>query len=79
MCRFFPYPEIRLCLVEFLERQHPAFSDLRNIPGIIKYAPSFHGRGLIQFGLLLPEATPVMRVAFTAAFSGFRETGSTLV
>ena len=40
-------------------------SDLRTIPGIIKDASSFSGRGLIQFGLLLLIATPVMRVAFT--------------
>ena len=40
-------------------------STLRSIPGIVKAASSFTGRGIIQFGLLLLIATPVMRVAFT--------------
>ncbi|MGA7492332.1 MAG: DUF1634 domain-containing protein [Syntrophobacteraceae bacterium] len=40
-------------------------SELRSIPGIVKEASSFSGRGIIQFGLLLLVATPVMRVAFT--------------
>ena len=31
----------------------------------MKDASSFSGRGIIQFGLLLLIATPVMRVAFT--------------
>ncbi len=51
---------------------HGEPSDLRNIPGIIKYASSFHGRGLIQFGLLLLIATPVMRVAFTVVCFGLQ-------
>jgi len=40
-------------------------SELRSILGIIKDASSFSGRGIIQFGMLLLIATPVMRVAFT--------------
>jgi uncharacterized membrane protein len=40
-------------------------TQLRTIVGIIKTASSFSGRGIIQFGLLLLIATPVMRVAFT--------------
>ncbi|HYA40851.1 MAG TPA: DUF1634 domain-containing protein [Syntrophobacteraceae bacterium] len=40
-------------------------SDLRSIMGILKDASSFSGRGVIQFGLLLLIATPIMRVAFT--------------
>ena len=40
-------------------------SELRNVFGIIKIASSYSGRGIIQFGLLLLIATPVMRVAFT--------------
>ncbi len=40
-------------------------SELRSVLGIIRDASSFSGRGIIQFGLLLLIATPVMRVAFT--------------
>ncbi len=45
-------------------------SDLRSLLGIIKDASAFSGRGVIQFGLLLLIATPIMRVAFTV-FSFF--------
>jgi uncharacterized membrane protein len=41
-------------------------SNLRSIPEIIRNASAFHGRAVIQFGLLLLIATPVMRVAFAA-------------
>jgi uncharacterized membrane protein len=51
---------------------HGEPSDLKNIPGIIKSASSFHPRGLIQFGLLLLIATPVMRVAFTVLCFGLQ-------
>lgn len=37
----------------------------RSIQGILQQASTFSGRGVIQFGLLLLIATPVMRVAFT--------------
>lgn len=40
-------------------------TDLRTISGILSYALSFHGRGIIQFGLLILIATPVVRVAFS--------------
>ena len=40
-------------------------SELRSVLGIMKEAYSFSGRGIVQFGLLLLIATPVMRVAFT--------------
>ncbi|MGB7912791.1 MAG: DUF1634 domain-containing protein [Desulfobaccales bacterium] len=40
-------------------------SDLRHITGIIRDAMAFKGRGIIQFGLLLLIATPVVRVAFS--------------
>jgi uncharacterized membrane protein len=40
-------------------------SNLRNVLGIIKIASSSSGRGIIQFGLILLIATPIMRVAFT--------------
>lgn len=40
-------------------------SQLRNITGIIKEASTFSGRGIIQLGLVLLMATPVLRVAFT--------------
>ncbi|MGO9017621.1 MAG: DUF1634 domain-containing protein [Syntrophobacteraceae bacterium] len=43
-------------------------SDLRSVLGIVRDAWSFSGRGIIQFGLLLLVATPVMRVAFTVVF-----------
>jgi uncharacterized membrane protein len=39
-------------------------SELRTIPGILREALAFHGRGLIQLGLLLLIATPIARVAF---------------
>ena len=40
-------------------------SDLKNLSGIIRDAYGVHGRGIIQFGLLLLIATPVVRVAFS--------------
>lgn len=39
--------------------------ELCHVWGIIKYAFSFHGRGLIQLGLLVLIATPIARVAFS--------------
>ncbi len=38
---------------------------LCNIQGILGDASSFHGRGLIQLGLLLLIATPIARVALS--------------
>jgi uncharacterized membrane protein len=40
-------------------------SELRSFLGILKIASSYSGQGIIQFGLLLLIATPIMRVAFT--------------
>ena len=40
-------------------------SDLKTVPGIIRSALGLHGRGIIQFGLLLLIATPVFRVALS--------------
>jgi len=40
-------------------------SEFRNLSGIIHSALGFHGRGLIQLGLLILIATPVARVAFS--------------
>jgi uncharacterized membrane protein len=40
-------------------------SDLKSLSGIVRDAYGFHGRGIIQFGLLLLIATPVVRVAFS--------------
>jgi uncharacterized membrane protein len=39
--------------------------ELRTIPGIFREALAFHGRGLIQLGLLVLIATPVARVTFS--------------
>ena len=40
-------------------------SELRNVRGVIRLAVSSSARGIIQLGLLVLIATPVMRVAFT--------------
>jgi uncharacterized membrane protein len=40
-------------------------AELATISGILSYALSFHGRGIIQLGLLFLIATPVARVAFS--------------
>lgn len=40
-------------------------SDLRSVRGVLETAASLSSRGIIQFGLLVLIATPVMRVAFT--------------
>jgi uncharacterized membrane protein len=44
---------------------HGEPSELRSVLAIMMDAPSFSGRGIIQFGLLVLIATPLMRVAFT--------------
>jgi uncharacterized membrane protein len=44
---------------------HGESTDLRTLSGIWSYALSFHGRGIIQLGLLILIATPVARVAFS--------------
>ena len=40
-------------------------SDLRTVSGVLADVLSFHGRNIIQFGLLLLIATPVARAAFS--------------
>ena len=40
-------------------------SDFKSVSGIVGNAFGFHGRGIIQFGLLLLIATPVFRVAIS--------------
>ena len=44
---------------------HGEPSDLRSVLGIMKDVSTFSGQGVIQFGLLVLIATPVMRVFFT--------------
>jgi uncharacterized membrane protein len=44
---------------------HGEPSDLRTIPGVLREALSFQGRGIIQLGLLLLIATPVARVGLS--------------
>ena len=44
---------------------HGEPSDLRSLSGIVRDAFGLRGRGIIQFGLLLLIATPVVRVAFS--------------
>jgi uncharacterized membrane protein len=39
--------------------------ELRTVAGILHEAATFHGRGLIQLGLLILIATPVARVLFS--------------
>jgi uncharacterized membrane protein len=39
--------------------------DLRSLSGVVQAALDLHPRGIIQLGLLLLVATPVMRVAFS--------------
>ncbi len=45
---------------------------LRGLPGIVAEASALHGRGLIQLGLLVLIATPIARVAFSAAAFALR-------
>lgn len=40
---------------------------LRSVQGIVAESVDLHGRGLIQFGLLLLIATPIARVVFSIA------------
>ncbi len=44
---------------------HGEPSDLRSVSLILQDAWALHRRGLIQFGILLLMATPVVRVAFS--------------
>ena len=40
-------------------------AEYRTLSGIVRDALAFHGRGLIQLGLLILIATPVARVAYS--------------
>ena len=63
--------------VVFLARHHAAHAgygafsgepeDLRSIRGIVAGALGFHGRSVMQLGVLLLVATPIARVVFSAA------------
>jgi len=44
---------------------HGEPTDLRTIPGVLREAFAFQGRGIIQLGLLVLIATPVARVALS--------------
>ncbi len=44
---------------------HGEPSDLRTVSGIWRLTLAGHGRGLIQLGLLLLIATPIVRVAYS--------------
>lgn len=44
---------------------HGEPADLRSVSGIMKSVLSFHTRGLIQLGVLLLIATPIVRVVFS--------------
>lgn len=44
---------------------HGEPSELRSISGVLREALAFHGRGLIQLGLLVLVATPIARVIFS--------------
>jgi uncharacterized membrane protein len=46
--------------------------NLRTVSGIFSEAKAFHGRGLIQLGLLVLIATPIARVTFSV-FAFFYE------
>jgi len=51
-------------------------NDLRSVRGVVERATHLSGRGIIQLGLLLLIATPVVRVAF--AIYGFAAEGDRL-
>lgn len=44
---------------------HSEPENFRTVPGIVHTALALRGRGLIQFGLLVLIATPILRVAFS--------------
>ena len=56
----FVSPSERACPITTIFKGEP--TDLRSVGGIIKDALALSGRGIIQLGLLLLIATPVMRV-----------------
>lgn len=44
---------------------HGEPSELRSTREVLKYAATFHARGIVQLGILLLIATPIMRVALS--------------
>ena len=51
---------------------HGEPSDLCHLSGILRDAFDFRARGLIQLGLILLIATPIVRVAFTTVAFGLQ-------
>jgi len=49
---------------------HGEPSDFRTVPGVFRSVLAGRGRGLIQLGLLLLIATPIVRVAFSVVGFG---------
>lgn len=59
---------------------HGESSDLRSVPGIVEGLVHLRSRNVIQFGLLILIATPVMRVVFSlVAFAAERDRTYTMV
>lgn len=52
---------------------HDVPVEFKTIPGIVHGLGSLSGRAVIQFGVLLMIATPVMRVAFAALAFAFEK------
>jgi uncharacterized membrane protein len=46
--------------------------ELESVPGIVRFAATLHGRGIIQLGVLLLVATPIFRV-LVSVFAFLRE------
>ena len=54
-------------------------ADLRSIAGIVRDALAMQGRGIIQFGLVLLAATPVVRVGFAVLAFTLQRDGTYVV
>jgi len=52
---------------------HDVPVELKTVPGIFHGLSSWSGRAIIQFGVLLMIATPVLRVAFAAVAFAFEK------
>ena len=52
---------------------HDVPVEFKTVPGILRGVFSWSGRALIQFGVLLMIATPVLRVAFAAVAFAFEK------
>jgi uncharacterized membrane protein len=44
-------------------------AELESVPGIVRFALTLHGRGIIQLGVLLLVATPIFRVLVSVSRS----------